>query len=257
MDTNPNSNSKIIFYSLVGFCASAMIGATYYMYKTFISERNETDNNSIISSNNKNNKPIIRPKNNTCLTKERAIEIYVEIFKKLEEYMQVLDSEAAKKERRTALRKGEDSWIPVVSLFLSKKNQLFLETRDLILKENKVSLTEFERIMPSITLKEMDKALNSSWKPKFTSEVPSKEKVKEAYIWHCETLYNDLNSKFNSQSNINPQERTYYMLLERVRIDDELFFKYGINLPQLKYLLYINNLYEDPEVFKWSSIFPE
>jgi hypothetical protein len=99
---------------------------------------------------------------------------------------------------------------------------------------------------------EIEQELYNIYKPKFENTLPSKSAVKKAYIWHCESMFNTLNnSKYSKGVQVLPEEKTFFMLLERVRLDDELFYKFGYSFTQIKYLLHYYNLYEDKDVLDW------
>jgi hypothetical protein len=202
------------------------------------------------NSNENNKKP---------LTVQRATEIYAEITKCLEEYAEILDSQLVKEERRKALQLGESHWIQSVSLLLTNKHLYFEQQKKKILEKYNVSPQEFEAIISQkILFSDVEKELFKIYKPNFKSvDYPSKDKVKKAYIFHCEKMLETLqNSSKIKSANTNQEEKTFFMLMERVRIDDELYFNHDLTFNQVKYLINYYNLYSDPDVQSWYNIIP-
>jgi hypothetical protein len=272
--SSSNSSSSIFYLLLGGLLATSSAGL-YLIYKNMKNKDEdelpqEVNHNKNLRPNisinlNENNDDLNKRnfsdsnENKIVLTVQKATEIYAEITKCLEEYCEILDSHLAKEERRKALQIGESNWIQLVSLLLTNKHLYFEKQKKHILEKYNVLSHEFEKIVSQkMSFSELEKEVFKVFKPQFKNiDYPLKDKVKKAYIFHCEKMTETLqnSSKINS-SYTNQEEKTFFMLMERVRIDDELYFKYDLTFNQLKYLINYYDLYSDPDVQYWYNIIP-
>jgi hypothetical protein len=266
------------FYLILGSLVAASVGGAYLMYKN-ITQKDEEETFKVIeninpeviksvdfqseSSQKLESENIVSEfsENKTIdhLTVERATQIYAEISKSLDEYTELYDSHYMKQERRQAEQMNYELWVNFVSRLLRTKHIYFEEQKKKALEKYSINPLEFEKIInEKIILSNLEKELFKIYKPKFEdSELPSKSKVKQAYIFHCETMLESLKSLDNKNSSIaEPENKTFFMLMERVRIDDELYFKYGLTFNQVKYLINYYDLYSDSEVREWYNVIP-
>lgn len=233
---------KTSFYILLGGAITIFIGSGFYFIRLFI-----------------NNKKIkkLAPPNQTLTNKNNSskigLEIYAKISKGVEEYLEKVDTPQIKLERRKILLEDKNNleYRKIISKYIIDKSMIYEDIKTKVLAEFNYSKEEFEKIIIDVTNIQIEQAFFNIYTPQIQKPYPTKEKTKDIYLYHCNKILEFLKSQ--SYKRQSPDEKNYHMLLERIKIDDEIYFNFGYTFTQIKYLINYYNLYQDEDVKYFSE----
>jgi hypothetical protein len=178
-------------------------------------------------------------------------------------FISKFDNEDRKKERRNFIKENKTlEWSQNASQVLKFKNAKYEEEKQLAIKNSKISKDVFDKTQKIILPIEIEMEIFKNYKYFPFGDKISKDElvekfpsgiVKEAYFYHSEQILNSMERI--SISNVD-SENKLKLLLERIRVDDELYFNYNLTYTQLKFLMHLHQLFTDPEVLEIYSIIP-
>jgi hypothetical protein len=225
-------DNKSRYYVFLGASITVLIGSGYLLYKLFIKKKEEK---------------LIIPKIN------KRMELQALITKRFEEYFDIINDDISREARKILLNTDVKLYNQQIEQLIIQKHKVYVDTQNEVLAENKVSLQEYQKLPINFSNSDFENYFFFLYKPKFMQQLPNKIKVKEAYIFHCNKVYENLKEKVSMNQHNNKD--AFDMLMFRLKLDDEIFFKYNFSFNQMKYLLYHYNLIEkDTEVKKWSAL---
>jgi hypothetical protein len=249
------SYSKNSFYFLVSLGITSVVGGLYFIYKSF-SNNNPHLKSEIKKANTSapiNNKPLPIQTNKTTkvLTKELGLEIFNKITFAYEDYVETTDTIHHKRTRMSFMN-NMDEYARLCGVIVAQRNSEYIKIRERVLKEYGVSETQYQDFLGQVTMLECEISLFSNYKPKL-QKYPDANTAKEAFILFAETMI----TAHERYSTIQQQElRNYYLLFEKLRIEDEIYLKYGLSYFNIKYFIHEYNLFEDKKVQDYYYILP-
>jgi hypothetical protein len=239
--------SKNGFYLLLSLGVVTISGGLYFMLKSLT-----TGNNKVTSSAN-SSKQLPVPKDTKkirVLTKDLGLEIFNKITFAYENHIEQSDTIQHKQTRMTFLDKPED-YARLCGAIVSQRNKDYVEIRDKILSDYGVSEQQYHDFLGQISMLECELSLFSNYQASLLA-YPDANTVKDAFFYFAETMINahELYSKQPSQI------KNAYLLIEKLRTEDELYLRYGLTYFQIKYLIHYYNLLTDNKVKDYYYILP-
>jgi hypothetical protein len=186
------------------------------------------------------------------LSPELAIQIMAMTNKFAEEIMKKMKPDID--EKRRAVFKQPEEYEKICIEMFECKEYAYNSATTKILKEFGFSQEELQKVLQTINPYEMEKKIYDYEKPSFEDcPVPDKNQVKEAFMYYGKKFSEEMKDfhKEMSKSQMDPNNQEYIifrLLVVKMKIDDELYFKYKYIEAQIRYLLYEYNLLDDPEV---------
>lgn len=260
------------FYAFGILGATALIGGLAFIVKTYFqsNEKDEEKDEEVESSNkstkkfakyykkvNKANKTYLEMKCKKELSQE---EIMAMISKEVEEELE--QYEAVNRSKRLSLINNENEYKEQIKEIFDIRHKIYdrVQKDFLFLNSSKTILNSTSNLNLA-NIKKVEKTLYTIYVPKFDldenndeSPLLSKEKTKEALSYHVDTsksLFTSYHKAINEKmSKNNIEDSKLDIMVLRTKVDDYLFMKYGINLTQLMFLIYLYGLVYDNDVKK-------
>jgi len=156
-------------------------------------------------------------------------------------------------ERRREAFGNEEEYEKICYEYLECKEYAYQNATQLVLGKFNITMQNLQKVLTSIAPFELEKKLYQCEKPDYDDSVlkDDKYKIKEAFVYFGNRFIQEMKTFYNMMSTIDQNQQEYIMLrlmILKLRVDDDLFFKYKVNEIQLRYLLYKNELYDDLEV---------
>jgi hypothetical protein len=195
--------------------------------------------------------------------RSRVLNFIARIAVNVETFICKFDNEERKRERKKFLEENKNlEWSQNASQVLKFKNAKYEEEKLLALTDSKLPKDIFDKFQKIILPVEIEMEMFKNFKIfPFGDKFPQDELVrkypceivKEAYFFHSEQILASLENFTTSKTE---SENKVKLLLERLRVDDELYFNYNLTYTQLKFLMHLHELFTDPEVLEIYSIIP-
>jgi hypothetical protein len=248
-----NIFTKQGFYLLLAGGAISIVGGLYYLYDSFVNAENKTikENKPKPSPNSTNSIRNDVAASDVKFTKELGLEIFNKMTYLFEEYIEATDTIHHKTTRMSYMNQPEE-YARLCGIIVAQRNKDYQEIKSKVLKDYKVSEQVFQNFLGSISLFECEVSIFASYKPKL-SRYPSPDTVKDAFFLFAETMKN-AHERYSSVQY--PELKNAYLLIEKVRIEDEIYIKYGLRYFLIKYFIHEYNLFEDPKVKDYYYILP-
>jgi hypothetical protein len=232
--------TKNKFYLLLSFGAISLTSGLYLIYKSFRSKAKP--------KLEEEPKTIIKPNK---LSKEYGLEIFNKITYAYEEYLEQTDTINHKQTRMTYLDKPEE-YARLCGAIIAQRNKEYVVIRNKILNEHNITEQQYHEFLGQISMLECEISLFSNYKPKLP-RYPDANTVKEAFFLFAETMINVHERYANVQQ---AEIKNAYFLLEKLRIEDEIYLRYGLSYFLIKYFIHEYNLFDDQKVKDYYYILP-
>ncbi len=235
------------FWCLVGAGIFGIAGGFYYIYSLF-NEEIELDEEQEIEVEKL-----------TQDVKEKDGELNVETAIKIMSIANKVCEDTVRKNkpdidqrRRDAFQNNEE-YEKICYEYLEGKEYAYQNATQLVLGKFNITMDNLQKVLTGIPPFELEKKLYAHEKPDYDDSIlgDDKYKIKEAFVYFGNKFMQEMKSFYNSMTNVNQSQQEYIMLrlmILKLRVDDDLFFKFKVNEIQLRYLLYKNELYDDLEV---------
>lgn len=247
---NNNENSGVFsktFYFLLGTGVVGLLGGFYYLWSLF---------NEDIELNEEQEKQVEKiiqqvKQGDGELTVEMAIKI-MSIANKVCEDTIKKNRPDIDQRRRDAFNNVEE-YEKICLEYLENKEYAYQNATQLVLGKFNITMENLQKALMGIPPFELEKKLYQCDKPDYDDSVlkDDKYKIKEAFVYFGNRFIQEMKGFYQIMSTVNQNEQEYIMLrlmILKLRVDDDLYFKYKVNEIQLRFLLYKNELYDDPEV---------
>lgn len=140
--------------------------------------------------------------------------------------------------------------------YIQLKEEYHFKASQIILKQYKMKLEDFYQIIQELSPYEIEAKSYSHFKPVFSdSEIPDRQKAKEAYIFYGHKFTNEIivfqQSITDLEKEIKNKGEDFIakkFIALKLKLDDVLLEAYGVTESQLRYLIFEYNLLEDKEV---------
>jgi hypothetical protein len=157
--------------------------------------------------------------------------------------------------RRAALKNPEEYEKLCHEVFEAKEWAYNQSLSKVIGQFGQISIEEIHKLMQTVPPQEIEKINHKYEKPNFKDgDLPDKKLTKDAFIYYGK-LFKEEMKEFqkilSQQGQYDPQQDQYFffrLLTMKMKVDDELFVKYKYTEPQIKFMLYEYNLFEDVEI---------
>ncbi len=259
MDGKNNKKlSENLFWAGVGGLSLILVGSAYYVYNLFVSDEEELQEDQLkqIEQIKKDmNSENAGSSGTGALTIERAMEIMV--------MMNRLADDSFKKNNAdldTRRRKAIDNEVEYRQLCMESfecKEKYYQQASQTVMSNfGSVSMEDIQKVLAGRNPMEIEKISHKYDKQSFEGKSqPNKELTKEAFLNFGETMQKEMLGLQQMMRTLqaNPsqeQEQMYFiqMLMIKMKVDDRLFNKYGYTEPEIKYMIFEHNMWEDPEI---------
>jgi len=248
-EENKSYNSS--FYVLAGAGITGLFGSLYYLYNLFAYD--ELENNEALDIQIKKIKKMISKGERTEFSLECAVKIVALVNRLTDDIVnkKLPNIDKRRRENYTNL----EEYDRLCYEYLNCKEDAFKRCSDLVLNNINLTHEEFQKRLETIKPWELGSKLYEYEKPIF-DEI-EEEKIdanltKAAFFFYGNKFMNDVCNFHQEMIKLRdpPDQGVIMFRLEiiKTRVDDELYFKYGINELQMRYLLHKHNLNEDKDV---------
>jgi hypothetical protein len=247
MDKAKQTSTSYTLYALGILACSAVLGGMYYLYQAFCDEPVISEETTTKIEQLKQDVEL-----NGDLTPDDAIKIMALTNKHAEEIIKKSKPDIDKRRREAIDDRGKYEQI-CQEYFESKENAYQSATNSILKKFGNVSMDDIQGILSRVSPYELEKKTFDIDKPNFDGPIPDKQKVKEIFKYYGNELsakMREFHKKMSEfQGDPNMQDiMIFYILILKVRVDDELYIKYNYTEAQIRYLLYNHDLINDPEI---------
>jgi hypothetical protein len=239
---------------------SAIIGSSYYLYNILKNDVELTEDHKMQIEEIKEE----IEESNGELTIESAILLVSLITKISQDIFSKYKSDI--NQRRRANFKNKEEYVKLCKeTFSLKEKALNNSTKKVLLHFGNVSYEKIQKMIKKISPYELESISYKFNHPTFEENAPpDKNTVKDAFkffankfieeieYFHKISESGELMNNLEKVKNLNQIENSliFDLLTLKLKIDDELYLKFGYTEDQIRYLLFEYQLYEDPEVKK-------
>ena len=239
------------FYALAGAFTAGIFGSLYYLYNLY--SYDELENNESLDIQIKKIKKLLLSGERTEFSLECAVKI-VALVNRLTDEIVNKKLPGVDKRRRENFN-NPDEYDKICYDYLNCKEDAFKRCSNTILTNINLTHDEFQKRLEAIKPWELGSKLYEYEQPIFDEieeEKVDPNMTKTAFFFYGNKFMEDV-VKFHQemlQLRDPPDQGIIMFRLEiiKTRVDDELYFKYGINELQMRYLLHKHNLNEDKDV---------
>lgn len=241
-------NAKFFLIASAGI--ASLIGGAYLLYSLICEDEVELDEEEIIEINNL--QETIQTKGK--ITSEIAVKILSMINSHTEEELRKKHSHIIKS-RREAIS-NESEYNELCRKTFELKEEINNSVSNKILSQFGTTQDELEVVLRNTDPREIQEKLSESSKePIDPNNKPSKEKTKEAFIFFGNKLFEQMQGMSNKmrmlqmrQDPMMEQMLMVSLMIEKTKVEDLLYIKYGISENQIKALLEDYDLLNDYEI---------
>ena len=235
------------FYFLIGAGVAGVVGGFYYLYSLF-NEEIELDEEQEIQVEKVSQE--VKDAEGE-LTVETAIKVMSIANKVCED--SVKKSKPDIEQRRRDAFSNEEEYEKICYEYLECREYAYQNAINVVLGKFNITMESLQKVLTGIPPFELEKKLYQCDKPDYDDSIlqDDKYKIKEAFVYFGTKFIQEMKNFYNMMSTINQNQQEYIMLrlmILKLKVDDDLYFKYKVNEIQLRYLLYKNDLYDDLEV---------
>lgn len=255
-------DKKTIFYILLGSATVGVVSGAYLFIKSLLShdeEELQTNTKKHDDHKEKEESNFKKEEKKLSLSDERqiAIQIYTEIIKVQEEALGNYDTDNIKRERLRFLGVDDNEYITQAGKVIGLKWRIYEDTQNSLCRKHILTPERFHKILieQNIPVVECDHHLFSYWKPKLPSTIPSKSTVKQLFLKTGHNFFKMIESINKSSQLLPSQEMEQIKLVEKQKIEDELWRSSGMSIVLLKYFVYVHNLYDDKDIALYYNYF--
>jgi len=245
MINNPDGTYSKSFFALAGVSIAGILGGVYYLYTLLkgepeLSEEVETQIEEIAEKVQTGE-----------LNVENAVKIMAMTNKVAEDIIKKSKSDIDTR-RREALNNGNE-YEKICYEYLEAKEYAYHTASSAILNKFNISMEDLQRVLSKVSPYELEQRLYESEKPAFenNNRDMDRETTKKAFLYYGNKFLGEMNEFQKIMQSIEQSQQEYIMfrlMILKMKIDDELWFKYEINEQQMRYKLYEHKLHDDTEV---------
>jgi hypothetical protein len=236
--------SKNTFYVLLSFGVFSVSSGLYFLYKSFNEEKEKEK-----KTKNTQNVPIVK-ESRGGLKKQLGLEIFNKITFAYEEHLDQTDTKHHKMTRMSYLERPEE-YARLAGAIMGQRQKDYVNIRDKFLKEYNITEQQYQDFLGQITMAECEISLFSNYQPKLNA-IPDATAVKEAFTYFAETMLN-IHQLYSGQD---ASLRSAYLLIEKIRLEDDIYLRYGVSYFQLRYFIHQYNLLQDSTIREYYNILP-
>lgn len=251
MDTSKKSSYSALFWGLTAGAAIGLLGSAYYLYTLFSGDEDlaEEDMQQLQEL-----KDAVEESNGGAMNVETAIQIMAMSNRISEEIMKKQKPDLDDR-RRAAIDNNDEYERLCQEVFEAKEYAYNQAISKVIGQFGNVNMEEIHKLMSQVPPLEMERINHKYDKQTFDNvPVPEKKLTKEAFAYYgkkFEEEMKEFQKMMSQQTAYNPNQDQYFffrLLMIKMKVDDLLYLKYKYTEPQIKYMLFEYNLFEDPEV---------
>jgi len=238
-------NYSKAFYALAGASITGIIGGVYYFYNLLKGEPELSDE---IESQ-------IEEISEKVHTGELSVDNAVKIMGMTNKYAEdiIKKSKPDIDFRRREVLNNEEEYEKVCFEYLECKEFSYQTASNAILNKFNISMEDLQKVLSRVAPYELEQRLYETEKPEFDDNNKSMdgETTKKAFIYYGTKFLQQINDFNRIMMQLSQGQQEFIMfklLILKMRIDDELWFKFEINEAQMRYKLFEHKLYNDPEV---------
>jgi hypothetical protein len=243
-----NQGLSKTFWILGSAAVLGLVGGVYYLYNLFSQEEELSEEQKLQIEEMKQEVE----DTNGELTPELAVQTMALTNKFAEEMMKKMKPDID--ERRRAAINNPEEYEKICAELFECKEHAYNTATNRVLAQFGFSMEDLQKVMSRVSPFEIEKKVYEYEKPSFEgTTIPEKAKVKEAFCYYGKKFTEEMKEFHNmmNQNQVDPSQQDYVifrLLVLKMRVDDELYFKYKYIESQIRYLLYEYNLFEDPDV---------
>ena len=245
MISDPEKNYSKTFYALAGISLAGILGGVYYLFTLFKGELE-------LSEEVEQQIEQIAEKVHTGeLSVENAVKIIAMTNKVAEDLMKKSKPDIDTR-RREALN-NDLEYEKVCYEYLECKEYAYQTASSTILNKFNISMEDLQRVLSRVSPYELEQRLYESDKPTFeeNNKNISSSATKKAFMYYGNKFMGEMGEFHKLMSTVEPSQQEYIMfrlMILKMKIDDDLWFKFEVSEQQMRYKLYEHKLYDDPEV---------
>lgn len=236
------------FYLMLGAGLVGLAGGLYYLYNLFAEE--EISEIELIKIDEIAKKV---EESKGVITQEVALQLLAKINKLSEDIIKKQNSDLEMR-RREAINNDEE-YQSVCMEYLRAKEEAYMTAMNMILQKFNITYEELSEKTSNLSMADLEKQILLMEKPDFPNGIPTKEVVKEAYLFfgskfstNMETIRKEtMNPMLNYDKGLQEAMMINFIVM-KLKIDDELFLRFNYNELQIRSLLYEYNLFNDPDI---------
>ena len=243
--TSENKKYTNTFYVFLGTTVAGFLGGCYYLYTLFKAEPELSEDVETVIEE------ISEKVSQGELNVDNAVRIMAMVNKVAEELIKKQKSDIDTR-RRDALN-NEIEYEKICYEYLECKEYAYQQACSTILNKFNISMEDLQKVLSKVSPYVLEQKLYESEKPQFedNNRDIDRDSTKKAFLFYGNKFLSDMQEFQKIMHNVEQSQQEYIMfrlLILKMKIDDELWFKHEINEQQMRYKLFEHKLYDDPEV---------